>query len=89
MIWYDGDTINIFLLLNDDIIMRCMINLDPINAMILSKNDGMFNDSVNLPTEALISLNGFRRLAPKYSDEELEEINTLKSLPSLSMATLG
>ena len=77
---YDGDTINIYYLMNHDIIMRSMINLDPINAMVLSKNDGMFNNDVNLPTEALITLNSFRRLSPSYTKEEEENINFLKSL---------
>ena len=77
---YDGDTINIYYLMNHDIIMRSMINLDPINAMVLSKNDGMFNNDVNLPTEALITMNSFRRLSPSYTKEEEENIEFLKSL---------
>lgn len=77
---YDGDTINIFLLLNEDVIMRSLICLNPVNAMVLSKNDGMFNNDVNLPTEALITLNSFHRTATPYSEAELKEIDFICSL---------
>ena len=67
---FDGDTLNIILLLNDDIIMRSLISLNPVNAMIISKNDGMFNDDANLQTESLITMNGIKSLAEDYSEEE-------------------
>lgn len=67
---FDGDSENIILLLNDDIIMRSIISLDPVNAMVISKNDGMFNDDVNLQTEALITMNGIRSLADEYTEDE-------------------
>lgn len=82
---YDGDTISIFYLMNHDIIMRCMINLDPVNAMVLSKNDGKFNDDVNLQTEALITLNSFRQLATQYTPEEEDNINSLISCTAVVM----
>ena len=67
---YDGDTINIILLLNDDIIMRSLISLNPVNAMIISKNEGMFNDDANLQTESLITMNSIKSLAPVYTENE-------------------
>ena len=67
---YDGDTINNILMLNDDIIKRALITLNPVNAMIVSKNDGTFNPDANLQTEALITINTIRHLAPRYSQEE-------------------
>jgi len=67
---YDGDTINNILMLNDDIIKRALIALNPVNAMIVSKNDGTFNPDANLQTEALITINTIRHLAPRYSQEE-------------------
>lgn len=67
---YDGDTINILLLLNEDIIMRSLISLNPVNSMIISKNDGMFNDDANLQTESLITMNSIRHLSDDYSEEE-------------------
>jgi hypothetical protein len=67
---YDGDTINNILLLNDDIIKRALITLNPVNAMIISKNDGTFNPDANLQTESLITINTIRHLAERYSEEE-------------------
>ena len=67
---YDGDTINIILLLNDDIIMRSLISLNPVNAMIISKNDGMFNDDANLQTESLITMNSIKSLASVDTENE-------------------
>ena len=58
------------LLLNDDIIMRSLISLNPVNAMIISKNDGMFNADANLQTESLITMNSIRSLAYEYTSEE-------------------
>lgn len=60
--------------------MRSLICLNPVNAMVLSKNDGMFNNDVNLPTEALITLNSFHRTATPYSEAELKEIDFICSL---------
>lgn len=67
---YDGDNINIILLLNDDIIMRSFISLNPVNAMIISKNDGTFNPDANLQTESLITLNTMKSLSEEYTEEE-------------------
>lgn len=77
---FDGDVCTIIMLMNHDIIMRSMINLSPMNAMVISKNDGMFNDDVNIQTEAVISLNSFRRLATQYTEDEEENIAHLWSL---------
>lgn len=78
---FDGDTLNIILLLNDDIIMRSLISLNPVNAMIISKNDGMFNDDANLQTESLITMNTIKSLAKEYTPEEKDLFAKCKAMP--------
>lgn len=55
--------------------MRSIISLNPINAMIISKNDGTFNDDAGLQTESLITMNSIRNLAPEYTVEEVAAFN--------------
>lgn len=51
----------------------------PRNAMMVSRNDGRFNNQVNLFKDILINSNGLRNCCiGAYTSEDLDEINNLK-----------
>ena len=72
---FDGDCLNIWFPINKEYVRRAEITLNPRNAMYISKNDGMFNNSINHCKDLLITTNSFvHRSREYYTDEELKEI---------------
>lgn len=76
---YDGDTLNIHYIINDDFRQACNLILNPRNAMIISRNDGYFNNLVNHTRDLLINSNTLINLTRKnYTPEQLEKIRRIK-----------
>ena len=52
---------------------------NPRNAMLISRNDGLFNNSVNVFKDILITANGLIGLGrDSYTKEEMDEILYIK-----------
>lgn len=56
-----------------------MACFNPRNAMLISRNDGLFNNTVNVFKDILITANGLLNLGrDSYTKEELDEIKSIK-----------
>lgn len=76
---FDGDNLNIMYIPNKDFWESAIDCFSPRNAMMVSRNDGRFNNQVNLFKDILINSNGLRNCCRKaYSDEDIAEIKALK-----------
>jgi len=61
--------------------------LNPANAMLISKNDGMFNSAYNHQRDTIINANTILRLSrDNYKPAHLKAIQRAKSMP---MVTTG
>ena len=76
---FDGDNLNVMYIPNKAFWESAMECFNPRNAMCISRNDGRFNNSVNLFKDILISTNGLIDLSrSKYTQEELDQIEMVK-----------
>lgn len=76
---FDGDTLNIMYLINKDFIEAAEQTINPRNAMMISRNDGMFNDQVNHQRDILINCNTMIYLSrDKYTPEQRAKIKALQ-----------
>ena len=74
---FDGDTLNILYIINKDFAEASDYVFNPRNAMYISKNDGMFNNSYNHKRDTIINLNTLVRLSrDNYSPEQLQAIKS-------------
>ncbi len=70
-----GDTLNIMLIINKDFETAANYVFNPRNAMYISKNDGMFNNSYNHKRDTIINMNTFVQLSRRnYSSEQIQAI---------------
>ena len=70
-----GDTLNILYIINKDFQTAAEYVFNPRNAMYISKNDGMFNNSYNHKRDTIINMNTFVQLSrSKYTTEQLATI---------------
>lgn len=77
---FDGDTINILLIINEQFLKYAMAIFNPRYSGQISNNDGMFNNNVAHQTDTMICLNSFIFLGrDAYSEEELANIRALKN----------
>ena len=68
---FDGDTLNIMLIINDDFLINAARLFNPRLSMQISYNDGMFNSNMSLQTDTMICLNSFTQLGiDNITDEE-------------------
>lgn len=75
---FDGDALNV-LCLKDAELIDAYALYDPRLNMIISKNDGLFDDSFNLIKDQLVCLNQFCRLGKdKAKITFIEKINIIK-----------
>ena len=75
-LWFDGDVLNVFYIINDAFFRRAFQVLNPRNAMYISNNDGKTNTAVIPAREVLINSNTLIGLSrDSYSQEELDMIN--------------
>lgn len=75
---FDGDVLNVLLILNKVFYERANLIFNPRNAMYISRNDGYFNNDVSIRRDNLINLNTFIRLGQDtYNQQELDNIQRL------------
>lgn len=67
---FDGDTLNILLIINKDFETAANYVFNPRNSMYISKNDGMFNNSYNHKRDTIINMNTLVQLSRKYYTPE-------------------
>ena len=78
---FDGDTLNILLLINNDFCDAVMATFNPRNNFMISKNDGMFDNAVNHKRDTIINANTMIRLSRDfYTPEQLEKIKLAKTI---------
>ena len=78
---FDGDTLNILLIINNDFCDAVMATFNPRNNFMISKNDGMFDPAVNHKRDTIINANTMIRLSRKYyTDEQLKRIEEAKRI---------
>ena len=71
--------VNILLIINEDFRKAAEIVLNQANAMIISKNDGMFNPAYNHQRDSIINCNTMLRLSrDNYSPAQLDAIRMAK-----------
>lgn len=76
---FDGDSLNILLIINEEFRKAAEATLNPANAMIISKNDGMFNQAYNHQRDTIINANTVVRLSRDYySPEQIARIRQLQ-----------
>lgn len=72
---FDGDVLNVMLIINDAFYQRTFEVFNPRNSMYISKNDGMFNNAVNHQRDTIINTHTLVKLSRKnYSEENLRKI---------------
>ena len=77
---FDGDTLNILLIINKDFQIAAENVFNPRNSMYISKNDGMFNNSYNHKRDTIINMNTMVQLSRSYySDSQLAKIRQAQS----------
>ena len=67
---FDGDTLNIMLIINDDFLINAARLFNPRLSMQISYNDGMFNANMALQTDTMICINSFTQLGIDEITEE-------------------
>ena len=76
---FDGDSLNILLIINEEFRKAAEATLNPANAMIISKNDGMFNQAYNHQRDTIINANTVVRLSRDYyTPEQIARIRQLQ-----------
>lgn len=72
---FDGDTLNILLIINKDFQTAAENVFNPRNSMYISKNDGMFNNSYNHKRDTIINMNTLVQLSrSNYTEAQLKKI---------------
>lgn len=75
---FDGDTLNILFLLNQEFIKVAEEILSP-RHMFISRNDGMCNSDLIHSRDVIINANALKNLY-EYTPEELEDIRRLQAM---------
>lgn len=72
---FDGDTLNILLIINNDFLLNSAKLFNPRLSMQISYNDGMFNSNMSLQTDTMICINSFSQLGiDSMTEDEISEI---------------
>lgn len=76
---FDGDQLNILLILNRKFYERCYEIFNPRNAMYISRNDGLTNMAVLVQRDTIINANTLIYLGRKnYTEEQMAKIKAIK-----------
>ena len=79
-ITFDGDTINMILIINDDLKEAANNVFNPRNAMFISRNDGNMETFFNLHDDAVILINIFLNMTNDlYTKEDEDEFEACKN----------
>ena len=77
---FDGDTLNILLIINDEFLLNAAKLFNPRLSMQISYNDGMFNGKMSLQTDTMICINSFTQLGiDSITDEEYAMIEACQN----------
>ena len=72
-------TLNIKLLLNKQYDKACEAIYSPRNAFCISRDDGMFNNDVNILKDTVINIEAFQHMTRNnYTESQLNKIYALK-----------
>lgn len=68
------------LIINEEFRRAAEVVLNPANAMIISKNDGMFNADYNHQRDTIINMNTLLRLSrDNYSKDHIDKIRAMQA----------
>ena len=71
---FDGDVLNILLIIMDEFYQRANEIFNPRNAMYISRNDGKFNNQVNHQKDTIINGNTLLHLGDSiYTDQDMSD----------------
>ena len=80
VIKFDGDSLNIFFIINEAFGQRAEEIFNPRNNLYISRNDGKFNKAVCAQRDTLINLNTFIWLGrEKYNQVQMNKINAIRA----------
>ena len=80
---FDGDTLNIMLIINDEFLINAARLFNPRLSMQISYNDGMFNSNMSLQTDTMICINSFAQLGYEtITDEDMALIEMCQNCPA-------
>lgn len=77
---FDGDVLNILVLVNQAFIEACYYTFNPRNAMYISRNNGLFNGSVCVQRDSIINANTLLNLGRKYIDNDEKRVRKIKKI---------
>lgn len=78
---FDGDVLNVFHILNDAFFLRAYEVFNPRNAMYISRNNGLLNNSIMVQRDTLINTNTLNDIGYQtYTDKELANIQRIKDM---------
>lgn len=76
---FDGDVLNVFVIINQEFFKRAYEIFNPRNAMYISRNDGYFNLDVCMQRDTLINANTLVRLGrDKYRPDQLAKLEMIR-----------
>lgn len=76
---FDGDVLNILLIINQEFFNRAFSIFNPRNAMYISRNDGYFNMAVCMQRDTLINANTLVRMGrERYSPAQLAKLQEIR-----------
>lgn len=78
---FDGDTLNIKLLLNQDFDKKCQEIYSPKNAFCISRDEGLMETNVNVFKDTLINFSAFLSMKKSYyTKEQLKKIKDIQKM---------
>ena len=77
---FDGDVLNILVLVNQAFIEACYYTFNPRNAMYISRNNGLFNGSVCVQRDTIINANTLLNLGRKYIENDERRVKKIKKI---------
>lgn len=77
---FDGDVLNILVLVNKAFTEACYYTFNPRNAMYISRNNGLFNGSVCVQRDSIINANTLFNLGRKYIDNNDKRVKKIKKI---------
>ena len=76
---FDGDCLNLLYITNNEFWEAAFESICPRNCMIISPNDGLFDNNFNVFKDILINSNGLLQLSrDKYNPQQLQKIKDFK-----------
>ena len=86
---FDGDVLNVIMILNDAFFKACYRIFNPRNAMYISHDNDMFNMDVCIQRDTVINANTLMNLGrTNYSKKQLARIKELKARQEIAVANM-